>query len=338
MFVHGVLSGLARKNGWTLATYAGDSRPDGMQRLLNGARWDADGVRDDLRDWVLEHLGDQTAGVLVLDEIGFMKKGRHSAGVDRQYVAGRFENVQVAVFMAYVAPRGRALVDRELYLPQPWTVDMDRRRRAGVPDDVTFASKPQLALRMIERALRADAVAPWLVAGDAFGESQTFRTWLDNHRVAHVLEIRGHERITTRHGPAGEARDLAATLTESAWERVSHTDPATEARFEDWARIALAGVESAQDGRTWERSLLIRRSPSRPARLAFYRGHAPAGTGLPELVRVASAHGAVRECIEQAKTDLGLDQYQVRRYEAWYRHVTLCMLAGAYLAVTRQRG
>jgi SRSO17 transposase len=335
-YVRGLLAPLASKNGWTLAEAAGDTTPDGMQRLLNRAGWDADGVRDDVRGYVVRHLG-SADGVLVVDETGFVKKGARSAGVQRQYpgTAGRVENCQLGVFLAYAGPKGRALVDRELYLPGSWTGDRDRCRQAGVPDSVQFATKPELARAMLGRALDAGVPAAWVTADEAYGQDGKFRDWLEQRRTGYVAAVASNQAVA---GDAGTSRAdvLAAHAPDRAWKRRSCGSGANGPRVFDWAAATLPEDGSGPPG--WSRYLLVRRSLTRNGKgeheLACYLCAAPAGTGDEELIRVAGSRWAVEECFQSAKNETGLDQYQVRRYDAWYRHATLAMLAHAYLAVT----
>jgi SRSO17 transposase len=321
MFVHGILSGPARKNGWTLAEFAGESDPNGMQRLLTTARWDVDGVRDDLRDWILERFGDRTDAILVPTEAGFPKKGTASVGVHRQYngMVGRTENVQVGIFLSCAAGDRWALVDRELYLPRAWAGDAERCRQLGVPDGVGFATRPQLARRMLQRVLDEPGPRPWVAGDETYGDDPALRSWLAGNDVPYVLATRCLDRVSPvrrLNTPSGGPHGLP-------WER-------DRAGF-DWARVPGHADEPMLPG--WESFLLVRRSGSGPVRFGFHHCHARAGTPLSELVRVAAAGAGAAQRLAQARTDLGLDQYQVRRYDAWYRHVTLCMLAGAYLAV-----
>jgi SRSO17 transposase len=327
---------MPRKNSWTLAQYAGERDATGMQRLLSEAGWDADGVRDDVRGWVVEQLGGWAHGVLVVDEVHFPKRGTSMAGAHRQYdpVSFKTRNAQLGVFMAYVAARGRALVDRELYLPEEWIVDRDRARRAGLAQNVEFASKADLAIRMVERAVDAHGHVAWVVAGGAIGESVRLRQWLEERPLGYVLPARSDEPVVTRDGLAGEPGALAGLLPDRVWTRFRPQSLSVASG--KWARIMLGGVELGQEGERWESSLLIRRSADLPARVRFYRCYGPVGTPLAGLVRAAGLMGTVRELIESANADVGLDQYQVRRYEAWYRHVTLCLLAAAFRAVSRQ--
>ena len=328
VFVRGVLSGLRRKNGWTLAHFAGDDDPNGMQRLLNAARWDVDGVRDDVRQWVVEHLGDRPRGVLVAHESAFPKKGSRSVGVHRQYSerTARVENVQIGAFLTYVGPRGAALVDRYLYLPESWLADETRARLAGIPAGTPFATRPEVVRLMVERALQAQVPARWVAADDAYGDARALRTWLDERDVPYVLATTREDRVATASGHVAEVHDLAATLPRGAWERRS-----AAGRIQEWARIPLAGFGTV-NGHRFERCLLLRRTPGEREQLTYYRCRIPAGTQLAELIRVARAPVAADECLNRARRALGLGQYQVRRYDAWYRHVTLCMVAGAHLA------
>jgi SRSO17 transposase len=334
-YLLGLLSRSERKNGWTIAEFAGDATPDGMQRLLNFYLWSAGDVRDDLRGYVMAAIGDP-AGVLIADETGFLKKGTKSAGVQRQYsgTAGRAENCQLGVFLAYAVPGGgRALIDRELYLPQSWTDDRDRCRQAGVGDDVAFATKPELARQMIERAIEAGVPFSWVAADEVCGQNTGLRDWLDEHGVRYVLAVPKNFLAGTA-ARTRRADELAALVPAAGWQQMSCGDGAKGPRFYDWALVATASPV---------RHLLVRRPLTANAKgereLAFFTCHAPAGTTLAELVRVAGTRWAVEECFQAARNETGLDHYQVRRYDAWYRHITLSMLALAFLQVTAaQRG
>ena len=336
-YLRGLLGPVERKNGWQLAEEAGEATPDGMQRLLATAEWDADAVRDDLRAYVVEHLGD-AAAVLVVDETGFLKKGTKSAGVQRQYsgTAGRIENSQVGVFLAYASHHGRVFLDRELYLPEAWAADADRREEAGVPTEVEFRTKPQLARAMLERALDANVPAAWVTGDEVDGGDRRLRVWLEACDVPHVLAVKRTEPLVaaTARGPAQvRAEALVAALPADAWGRLSAGAGSKGPRLYDWARVAIRPLSDPDRG-YW---LLVRRSLADPTDLAHYVCYGPAGTTLAELVRVAGTRWAVEEVIEAAKGEVGLDHYEVRRWGGWYRHVTLCLLAHAFLAVTRAR-
>lgn len=333
-FVRGLLGDVERKNGWQLAEHAGETTPDGMQRLLTSARWDADALRDDVRADVVEHLGGP-GGVLVVDETGFLKKGTKSAGVQRQYsgTAGRIENCQVGVFLAYASGKGRALVDRELYLPKEWAIDVDRRAEAHVPERVGFTTKPQLAQVMLARALEAQMPARWVTADEVSGGDARLRTFLEQQELAYVLAIKATQRLWAAgaHGPAElPARQLVAGLPAGAWRRLSAGDGAKGPRVYDWARIGL--VRPGWPGRGF---WLLARRRLADGELAFYACFGPARTSLAELVRVAGVRWAVEECFQTGKGQVGLDHYQVRRWDAWYRHVTLVLVAQAFLAAVR---
>jgi SRSO17 transposase len=335
-YVRGLLAPLAVKNSWTLAEAAGNRTPDRMQRLLNRAAWDGDGVRDDVRGYVARHLGN-AGGVLVVDETGFVKKGTRSAGVQRQYsgTAGRVENCQLGVFLAYASPKGRALVDRELYLPKSWTDDRDRCRAAGVPDDVQLASKTELARAMLGRALDAGMPASWVTADEAYGKDGSFRSWLEQRRAGYVVAVPKSQAVA---GDAGKSRAdvLTGHAPDQAWKRRSCGNGAKGPRVYDWAAATLP--EDGTEPPGWSRYLLVRRSLTPNSRgeleLAYYLCAGPAGTGDEELIRIAGARWAIEECFQSGKNEAGLDHYQVRRYDAWYRHATLAVLACAYLAVT----
>jgi SRSO17 transposase len=333
-FLRGLLGGIDRKNGWQLAEHASEMTPDGMQRLLTTTRWDADALRDDVRAYIVEQLGDPR-GVLVVDETGFLKKGTKSAGVQRQYsgTAGRIENCQVGVFLAYASPRGRALVDRELYLPKEWATDFDRRAEAHVPDQVNFQTKPQLAQQLLERALEGQVPAGWVTADEVYGGDARLRAWLEEHDLAYVLAVKATQPVWAagEQGPAEvAARQLVARLPTRAWRRLSAGDGAKGPRVYDWARVAL--TRPGWPGRGFW--LLARRRLS-DGELAFYVCFGPARTSLAELVRIAGSRWAVEECFQAAKDQVGLDHYQVRRYDAWYRHVSLVLVAQAFLAAVR---
>ncbi len=321
--VLGLLSPAERKNCWWLAEHAGHGDPQAMQRLLRTAVWDADGIRDDLRSFVAGRLGD-AGGVLICDETGFLKKGAGSVGVQRQYsgTAGRIENSQVGVFLSYASRRGRALIDRRVYLPRSWTDDRSRCAAAGIPADAGFATKPELALEMITEAVTARTPAAWVASDEAYGDNGAFRTGVAKLGVGYVLAVsRGH-RVPAF--PGGKRRlradHIAAALPAGAWHRISAGTGAKGPRWYDWA-----WASAHQDGH----SLLIRRGSD--GVLAFYRCWSPAPVTLATLARVAGMRWAVEEGFQAAKGQVGLDHYQVRTWTGWHRHVTLAMLALAFL-------
>jgi SRSO17 transposase len=248
-FLRGLLAGVERKNGWQLAEHAGEHTPDGMQRLLNHARWDPDQVRDDLRGYVVEHLGDP-GGVLVVDETGFLKKGTRSAGVQRQYsgTAGRIENCQVGVFLAYAGPSGHALIDRELYLPEGWTADRQRCRVAGIPEHVEFHTKPQLARVMLERALDAGVPCGWVTADEVYGGDGRLRRWLEERDVPHVLAVKRSQALWSLRLRQERAATLAGQLPARAWRQLSAGDGAKGPRIYAWARGGDPAAAGARPG------------------------------------------------------------------------------------------
>jgi SRSO17 transposase len=332
-YLRGLLSPVERKNGWQLAEQAGEATPDGMQHLLARADWDADQVRDDLRVYVVEHLGDEQA-VLVVDETGFLKKGTKSVGVQRQYsgTAGRIENCQIGVFLAYASRKGRTFLDRELYLPKEWATDTARREEAAVPASVEFQTKPQLARAMLERALGAGVPFAWVTGDEIYGGDRRLRLWLEEHQVPHVLAVKSTEPLWTRTTwRQVAAKTLAAGLADTDWERLSAGEGAKGPRVYDWAWVPIRALPEPG----WEYWLLVRRSIADPTELAYYVCFCPAGTPLGELVRVAGTRWAIEESFESAKGEVGLDHYEVRRWPGWYRHITLALLAHAYLTVTR---
>jgi SRSO17 transposase len=322
-YLLGLLSQTERKNGWTIAEFAGDADPQGMQRLLNHYRWDADAARDDLRGYVVERLGDPGA-VLVVDETGFVKKGRRSAGVQRQYTGttGKIDNCQLGVFVAYASPRGRALIDRELYLPESWIGDRDRCAEAGIPAGHGLATKPELARRMLARAADAGVPFAWVAGDETYGQHPGLRAWLEHRGIGYVMAVPCSQPVATAAG-ISRADVLARRLPRAAWQRYSCGDGAKGPRYYDWAVVAT---------RRPELMLLVRRRIG-DGEHAYFWCHSPDPAPLPELVRVAGSRWAIEECFQAAKNEAGLDHYQVRRYHSWYRHITLSMLAHAFLAV-----
>ena len=294
-------------------------------------------VRDDLRDYVVEHLGD-AGGVLVVDETGFLKKGNKSVGVQRQYsgTAGRIENCQIGVFLTYATAKGRTLLDRELYLPQVWADDQERREEAGVPEDAVFRTKPQLAQLMLGRTLESGVPFAWFTGDEVYGSDRKLRLWLEREDIPHVMAVKSNEKLwaLTDKGPLQLRADrLASGVAESAWVRCSAGNGAKGPRVYDWAVVDIRPLREPGKGH-W---LLARRSIAKPEELSYYVCFGPSETTLDELVRVAGTRWAIEECFEEAKGEVGLDQYEVRRWDGWYRHITLAMLAQAYLTVIRHQ-
>ncbi|AMM06585.1 MULTISPECIES: IS701 family transposase [Streptomyces] len=330
-YVRGLLAPVARKNSWQLAEQAGHSTPDGLQHLLAGSKWEPDDIRDDLQEYVAAKLGDAD-GVLIIDDTGFIKKGTTSAGVQRQYsgTAGRTENCQIGVFAAYASARGRALVDRELYLPKSWTEDRERCRTARIPDEREFATKGELARHMVLRALASPLPIAWVTADSAYGQDNRFRRLLEQSGVGYVLAVPKSQFSVG----CSRIEGLFAQAPAEAWEKISCGDGAKGPRVYHWAAVRLPAVaEFDYQGEVPHRMrwALARRSISKPDEIAYYLAYAPLQVTVQELVRVAGARWAIEECFQAAKNECGLDQYEVRRYVGWHRHITLAMLAHAFL-------
>jgi SRSO17 transposase len=334
-YLRGLLSPVERKNGWQLAEAAGDRTPYATQHLLGRADWDAEAVRDDLRGYVVEHLGDPAA-VLVVDETGVVKKGTASAGVGKQYVGavGKLEHAQVGVYLAYASPQGTAFLDRALYLPQAWTEDPARCRQAGIPETVGFATKPQLARRMLERARQAGVPAAWVTADSVYGDDRRLRVWLESQQQPYVLAVSGKESVDldATWTPQRVSR-LLQELPQQGWQRLSAGDGAKGPRWYDWTRVPL--VPPLQAG--FARWCLVRRSLSDPTDRQAYVVFAPEEVALEDLVRVAGRRWTIEVAFEQAKGEVGLDHYEVRSWTGWYRHMTLALFAQALLTVVRVR-
>lgn len=326
--VLGLLADIGTKNCWTIAELSGHSSPDRLQHLLSRAKWDADLIRDDLRSYVIDHLGDPDA-VLVVDETGDLKKGTNTVGVQRQYsgTAGRTENCQVAVYLTYAGSRGHTLIDRALYLPeQTWANEPARRERAGVPATVEFATKPALATTLIEAALDADVPASWVAGDEVYGADPNLRQALQDRLIGYVLAVGCNRRVPTA---AGDIRvdELTANLPKRAWQRLSAGAGGKGDRWYSWALIAT--TEHPEVGIC---HVLVRRN-DRTKELAFYRCYSPRPVPLHELVRVAGRRWTVEESFQTSKGLTGLDQHQVRTWTSWHRWITLVMAAHAFLAV-----
>jgi SRSO17 transposase len=330
-YLRGLLAPLERRNGWTLAEQAGDATPDAMQGLMCSPCFDRDAVRDQVRAAVVEAIGDP-AGVLIGDETGFVKKGKGSAGVQRQYTGttGKVDNCQIGVFLAYHTGHGRALIDRELYLPQSWTDDRDRCRKVHVPDEVEFATKPQQVKAMLERAVAAGVPFAWFTADEAYGQNRELREWCQQQDIAYVMATRKDHEVPSGLHTTTRVDQLIAKLRPGAWRRMSCGDGAHGPRVYDWVCTPIRAT-FPHGRRGW---VLTRRNIT-TGELAYYVCFGPRGTQLRTLVATAGARWAVEESFQTAKNEAGLDQYQVRRYDAWHAHITLAMAAAAFLTITR---
>ena len=333
-YLRGLLGRVERKNGWQMAEAIGERDPQGVQRLLNSARWDADEVRDDLREYVLERLADEASGVLIVDETGFLKKGTKSVGVARQYTgtAGDTVNCQVGVFLAYSSEKGAAFLDRALYLPRAWTNDPARRVEASVPEGLLFRNKVELAKEMLERTFQAGVRSKWVLADSFYGRSHAFRAWLEKRGRAYAVMVPKTNAVPLG-GRKKKIEKLVERLGEGAFSEVRPAQDAGGRRPWEWACVELA-PDRENGMRRW---LLVRRSTDEPEEMGFYQAYGPEDTSMEELVKACQDRWAVEECFAEAKGEVGLDHYEVRRWDAWHRHITLSLLAHAFLAVTRHK-
>ena len=339
-YLLGLLSEAERKNGWQLAEVVGNATPYGIQHLLGRANWDADALRDDLRDYVIEHLAEEES-VLIVDETGFIKKGDMSVGVKRQYTGtvGKRENCQVGVFLAYASERGQAFIDRELYLPQEWAKDRERRERAGVPKEVRMRTKPELAEDMLQRALGGGVKASWVIADSVYGDTRRLGMFLEEREQPYVLAVSGKAYVWAglrqhRVGVVVDSLRQEELLLEEGFRRISVGDGSKGPRLYDWARLPLN--PPMHEG--FERWLVVRRSIEDPEELSAYTVFAPQNTTLEGLAKVAGMRWRVERGFEEAKGEVGLAHYEVRSWHGWYRHITLALFAHALLAAIRSAG
>ena len=342
-FLDGLLGNEQRKTGWMRAEAAGDPGPWRQQAILGRGRWEADDLRDIVRDYALETLADDDA-VLVFDETGFLKQGKASCGVARQYTgsAGKITNCQIGVFACYVSRHGHAFIDRALYLPKAWTDDAARMKAAHVPEKTAFATKPALAVAMIERAIAAAAPFAWVAADSVYGVGAVEGV-LRRAGKGYVLGVASNHSVTSwgKAKPiAGTAESVAQGLAPSDWKRLSAGDGAKGPRLYDWAYVELADLDASEYDASrsglWTRGLLIRRTIA-DHDLAFFSTWAPAGTSIDKLVRVEGCRWAIEDSFETAKNELGLDHNETRSWHGWHRHVSLVMLAFAMMATIRHR-
>ncbi|MEZ4707867.1 MAG: IS701 family transposase [Caldilineaceae bacterium] len=359
-YLHGLMSPVERKNSWQLAEAVGDKTPDATQRLLYSSKWDADAARDELQSFVIEQFGD-AEGIGVVDETGFLKKGEKSAGVQRQYsgTAGKTENCQLGVFLTYATAHGHTFLDRRLYLPESWCADAERCAEAKIPADTVFETKPEQAVQMLQHAWAMGVPMRWVTGDEVYGEASYLRdavaqsgrwyvlavranstVWLERPEVA-VPTWRGigrkpvKERVIDSDVQPVPIPALVASWPENRWQRLAVAEGEKGPRLYDWACQRLVESQDHLPGRdAW---LLVRRSPAEPDETAFYLSNAPAETDLLTLAQVASTRYTVEQSIEEAKGETGLDHYEVRYWHSWYRHITLSMMAHAWLASVRLR-
>lgn len=335
-YIRGLLSTIKRKNGWQLSEDIGESTPYNIQYILNRASWEADELRDKLMEYVCKNIGDAN-GVAVLDETGFIKKGDKSVGVQRQYsgTAGRIENCQIGVFLSYTSSKGHTLIDRELYLPKSWTEDRERCNQANVPNDVEFATKPELAIKMIKRVLSTKLPIEWFTGDSVYGSSRSLRAFLEEQRRPYAFAVKSNEQVIVEE-KMQRVDEIAAALAASEWQILSCGNGSKGPRLYHWARIPLKSSEI--DG--WGHSLVIRKSlevGKKAPDTAYVLVFAPTGTTLKQMVEVIGDRWTVEECFEDEKGQVGLDEYEVRNWQGWYRHITFCMVAMAFLVVLRSK-
>jgi SRSO17 transposase len=359
-YIRGLLAPVERKNSWQLAEAVGEAIPDATQRLLYLSRWEADEARDELEGYVSEVFGEEE-GIGVVDETGFLKKGQHSVGVKRQYsgTAGKIENCQVGTFLSYVSSRGQVLLDRRLYLPEEWCDDAERRARAKVPEEVVFQTKPQQAAEMLQHAWTQGVPMRWVTGDEVYGDASELRANISAGGRWYVLGVRSHMPVWLERpgveepGPGGSGRPrtkarlaegaaaalpvvaVVAAWPEPRWQRLTVREGSQGPRTYDWA---YQRVIESRDGLPGEEVWLIaRRSLTDPTDIAYFLSNAPLQTALERLAQVAAARATIEQCLEVAKGETGLDQYEVRYWHSWHRHITLAMMAQAWLAAIRTR-
>jgi SRSO17 transposase len=332
-YVKGLLSQVDRKNSWQIAETLGDRNPDGVQYLLDRSKWDPDGVRDDLQKYVVEHFGEENS-IFVVDETGFLKKGDKSVGVQRQYsgTAGRIENCQIGVFLTYATSKGHTLIDRELYLPKSWTEDKERCKEAGVPKNIEFKKKPQLAKKMLEKAFANGVPGKWLTGDSVYGDNGEFRHWLEQKKQSFVLAVSCNTYVCKDFEQL-QVSTLMDRVPESDWQQLNAGNGSKGPRMYEWAKVQINSPWEEE----WQRWLLIRRNLKNKEEIAYYIVFCKAETSLEEMVHVAGRRWAIEECFERAKDNVGLDQYEVRKWQGWYKHITLAMFAFSFLAVLKSK-
>ena len=331
-YIQGLLSITERKNGWQLAETIGDKNPYAIQYLLSRARWNADEVCNELCKYTIDNLADKEA-VLVVDETGFVKKGTHSAGVGYQYTgsAGGVANCQIGVFVAYASEKGHVLIDRELYLPKEWIDDPERCEKVGIPSEQTFTTKPELACVMFERIFASGIPAKWVTGDSVYGNNRCLRTWLEQREKSYVLSVNRQEYVWIAAEQIQVSKILDSMLVDDEWLRLSAGNGSKGPRYYDWQWLPLESAPSS----TMNRWLLIRRNIRKHEELRAYIVFADKKTSLDEVVKVAGTRWTVEICFEATKGEVGLDHYEVRSWNGWYRHITLSMWAHAFLTVIK---
>jgi SRSO17 transposase len=359
-YLRGLMSSVPRKNSWQVAEVVGDRIPDATQRLLYRSKWSADAARDRLRQFVVEVFGEEDA-IGVVDESGFIKKGKHSVGVKRQYsgTAGKVENCQIGTFLSYATTKGHVFLDRRLYLPEEWCNDSERRKRAKVPEDVVFQTKPKQGMAMLEHAWQAGVSMRWVAGDEVYGASTDLRDLVADSGRLYVLAVRTNTPVWTTRPQVVEyiqneqdpsrtkvrlaegapssvtVKEVVDRWSERRWQRLTVAEGEKGLITYDWACQRIVEKCDGLPGRdAW---LIARRSLSDPTDIAYYLSNAPADTPLLKLAQVASTRYTVEQCIEEAKGETGLDEYEVRHWHSWHRHITLSMMAHAWLASVRYK-
>lgn len=357
LYVRGLMTKVGRRNCWQMAEATGELLPDAMQRLLYRTLWDADAARDIVQGFVQEQFGEPDA-VVVVDETGFIKWGKRSAGVKRQYTgtAGKIENCQVGVFLSYASSQGHAFLDRRLYLPEEWCDDRDRRAKAFIPQDTEFRTKPQLAVEMLEHAWERGMPMRWVVADEVYGSADYFRAAVSAHPCQYVVTVPTCTPVwpprpevqAARYSakgrllckakavvPAATVAQAVASWPPAQWERLTVAEGEKGPITYDWARQRV--VESHEGLPGEEVWLVARRSTKDQSDIAYYLSNAGTETTLSTLAQVAASRWSIEQCFREAKGQAGLDEYEVRLWHSWYRHITLAMMAHAWLASVRRR-
>jgi SRSO17 transposase len=328
-YIKGLLGTSVRKNGWQMAEYLGETTPYAIQQFLYRSRFSADGMRDILREYINEKLGEED-GVLVVDETGFLKQGKKSCGVKRQYsgTAGRIENCQIGVFLTYAGTKGHSPIDRRLYMPEEWANDKDRRKEAGVPDSLKFQTKPQMALEMIQEATASGVKYSWVTGDCVYGDYRGIRMWLEQNEKCYVMSVSGKEHVWQGHNN-NSISSILKNLPSEGWFEASCGNGSKGARIYDWLTVKIN--QPPMEG--FKRVLLVRRSKTNPEELRAYICFAPKNTPVQKFIEVAGVRWTIETCFKESKSEVGLDHYEVRSYGGWYKHITFALIALAFLTV-----
>ena len=334
-YIESLLANVPRKNGWQIAEAIGDETPDSTQRLLYRSKWDADSMRDETMDFIVEKFADED-GVGIVDETGFIKKGDKSAGVQRQYsgTAGKIENCQVGVFLGYASPKGDTLLDRRLYMPESWFEESERMIEAKIPADIKFRTKPELAMDMLEHAWSEGVPMRHVVGDEVYGSSAEFRKFVDRNGKQYALAVRSCITVWTRRAnKPRNVKDVASGLKKNQWKSISVANGEKGPIRYEWAFIRVHCSENMRRGDAiW---LIIRRSPHDSQDMAYYFSNAPVNTPPEDLARIISSRYKIEQCFKETKGETGLDEYEVRHWHSWYRHITLSMTAHVFLTAIR---